>query len=216
MLRNREDTIELKLPIGGDLSNPEFDPADAINQAIAKGMQQGARTYLTAALFPFGTLITVAEVAGRTAMEIRLDPVVFAAASTTLDTTAREYLQKVAKVLEEKPKMDIKICGIAVEDDRETLIRLAAARLKAEAEAKRRAELRRIARGEGKPDKAEKTAQPAPISDEQLKNLAAERAAAVKGHLIKEQGIKANRLIACRAELDDKGSEGKPRTDLLL
>ncbi len=202
MLRDDEGTIELELPIGGDIHDPEFDPTDAINQALAKGMQQGARTYLSAALFPFGTLITVAEVAGKAAMEIRLDPVVFGAASTTLDTTAREYLQKVAQILKKRPHLDVKICGVAVEDDREALTRLAAVKARLETATTR--------------GKAEKAARPEPGSDQRLRALAEERAAAVKDHVIGEQGIKANRLIACRAKIDKQDSRGKPRAELLL
>ncbi len=203
ILKNRDDTIELELPIRGDINKPDFDPTDAINQAIARGMREGAKTYLGAALFPFGTLITVAEVAGKAAMQIRLDPVVFAPASTALDKTARDYLKKVAQVLGKRPDLDMRICGVAVEDDHEALARLDGTKTKAEAEAKRRAK---------KSEKGERV----PVSDQQLTDLAMERGAVVKDHLIRDHGIKPNRLIACRAKIDKKDSDGNPRADLLL
>lgn len=39
----------------------KIDPSDIINTALAKAMQQGAKTYLAAALFPYATLLTVAH-----------------------------------------------------------------------------------------------------------------------------------------------------------
>ena len=130
MLRSGDGSIDLKLPISGDISNPEFGLADAINTAMAKAMQQGARVYLAAALFPFGTMVAVAEIAGKSALEVRLDPVVFAPGSSELDDTALAYLEKLAKVMKERPAVRMKVCGVAVAADREYLLEKAAAELK--------------------------------------------------------------------------------------
>ena len=55
-----------------------------------------------------------------------------------LDKTARDYLQKVAKVLGKRPDLDMRICGVAAEDDRKALARLTGIETKARSEAKRR------------------------------------------------------------------------------
>ena len=56
MLKDKNQTIELKVPVQGAFDNLRVDPGDIINQALGTALQSGAKTYLAAALFPFGTL----------------------------------------------------------------------------------------------------------------------------------------------------------------
>jgi len=225
MLRDRNNTINLELPVAGDISQPEFNINDALNQAIGKAMQKGARVYLAAALFPFGTMLAVAEIAGGAAMQVRLDPVVFAEASTELDKTSKEYLEKIAEVLKERPAIYIKVCGVVVDGDREALKQKNSVESKTKGEAAGEVGRQLISPREAeqpaqKQDAAEskikENPQPAIVSSAQLKALAAERAAGVKGYLMKQGGVKAGRLIACEPAIDLEKPAAKPRVDLLL
>jgi len=116
-LRDSHNTIKLKIPVKGDPANPDFSMDDILNQALAKGLRKGALTYLTLALQPYGSLITVARYAGELITKVRLKPVDFEAGKTAIDATDKDYLGKVAKVLKERPKLAIKLCGVAVQAD---------------------------------------------------------------------------------------------------
>lgn len=117
MLRDRNNTITLAIPLSGDISAPDFSVQDAINQALMKGVKNGAMTYFMYALQPYGSMLAVAKFAGEQIAKVRLDPVPFLPGDSGLGDTARDYLRKVAKVLQERPKVAVKVCGVAVKAD---------------------------------------------------------------------------------------------------
>jgi hypothetical protein len=197
MLRDKHNTIALELPVSGDVEAPDFDVSDVINTAVSKALKQGSLTYLTMALQPYGTLITLARIAGEQATKVRLQPVVFEAGTAVNMEDSYGYLEKVAGILKDRPEVNVKICGLAVEEDRPVLAMQSAGKEKGAAEK----------------DKKETGAT---VSDEQLLELARQRAAAVKDHLVAEHAVTASRLVACQPHIDDEGDEGVPRVDLLI
>jgi len=196
MLRDNHDVIRLKLPITGDLDNPNFDASDAINQAVAKATKEGAITSLTLLLQPYGSLITVARYAAEKAAEIKLDPVVFSPATADIDAARYEYLDKVAGIVKQRPNVNVRLCGVATAADRTALQEQA---LAADGDKKKKA-----------------AAQEAPaIDDAQLIDLADRRDGAIKDYFIEKHGVKAGRLVACKPAID--AAEGaEPRVDLLI
>jgi hypothetical protein len=206
MLRDKHNSIKLDLPLTGPMDELQVDPSDAINQAIGRALKKGATTYLTTALFPFGTMLTIAQIAGEQVAKVRLDPIFFEPTNVALSEKDHEYLAKIASILEERPEMHIKICGRAVEADRNALYTMAKQKLAAEAKAKAAATK----------EKARTIPEPAPISNEQLSTLAAQRATAVEQYIVDSHGIKGNRLISCQPLIEKEGEEAKPRTELLL
>jgi hypothetical protein len=197
MLRDDNDVIRLKLPITGKLDSPDFDVSDAINQAVAKATREGAIASLGLLLQPYGSLITVARYAADKASAVRLDPVAFAPASAELEAERHAYLGKVAGIIEQRPGINLRLCGVATAMDRDALAAEAA--------------------GE-KDGKGSKAADPKPeieITDEQLIELADQRDAAVKDFLVARHGVQPGRLVACQPVIDpDEGAV--PRVDLLI
>jgi len=210
-LRDTNNTIKLTIPIEGNINDPKFDPSDAINQAIATGLKTGALSYLKFALQPFGTLITAAQYAGEAIAKVRLNPVEFEAGQAGLTAIGEDYLAKVANVMRERPEIDIKICGVAVQQDsmlfqgqqEQTAVSDMAAEQQDEAAVSDMA--------------AEQPVEQAPAMDEQkLTDLALLRAEGVKDYLIEQHTIPASRLVGCRPRIDTEQADAKPRTDLLI
>jgi hypothetical protein len=194
MLRDGNDVIRLKLPIKGDLENPDFDVSDVINQAVAKATREGAIASLTLLLQPYGSLITVARYAADKASAVRLDPVAFAPASSDIDKARYEYLDKVAGIIEKRPGINIKLCGVATAADREALASQS---------------------GKGGQQQDKPATAAVAVSDERLIDLANSRDDAVKDYLVSRHGIKPGRLVACQPVIDPAEGAG-PRVDLLL
>lgn len=206
-LRDGNDTIALKIPIKGDPANPAFNINDALTKALADGVQKGALTYLTLALQPYGAMITAAKYAGEAIAKVRLNPVVFPAGTSELDDTAKDYLSKVAKVLAERPKLAVKVCGVAVAPDRAQLQQAATAQQAGPKAAKT---------GDKSKEKDQPPAVPE-ISDEQLRALANARAGTVRDYLVQNFKTPASHLVSCQPRLESGESEdAAPRTDLLL
>ena len=126
MLRDKNNVIRLKIPVTGDIDDPTFDASDAINQALASAMKTGAMTIVATALFPYGTLLTVASMAGEAASRLRLDPLAFAPGSAELTPESHDYLRKLGKLLAERPEINIRVCGVAVAADEKALLAAAA------------------------------------------------------------------------------------------
>ena len=194
MLRDKHNTIVLELPVSGDMENPDFDMSDVINTAVGKAIKQGSLTYLTMALQPYGSLITIARLAGEQATKVRLHPVTFEPGSAANMEDSYDYLEKVAGILKDRPEVNIKICGLAVEEDRPALSLKAAGKDK---------------------DANRKNKKNDPAGDQQLLELARQRAAVVKDYLVAEHAVTASRLVACQPHIDED-DDAAPRVDLLI
>jgi len=201
MLRDKHNTIKLELPITGTLDDLQVDPSDAINHAVGRALKKGATTYLSAALFPFGTMLTIVQIAGEQAAKLRLDPIFFEPTAAIISEKNKEYLGKISSILKERPEIHIKVCGRAVEADRNALY----AKAKAAA-----------VKDKSKETKAGAAPKLKPIRDEQLGALAEQRATVIEQYLINHHGIKGNRLISCQPLLEKDEQDAKPRTELLL
>jgi len=116
LLRDKNDNINLKLPISGKLDDPQFAFNDVLNTALGKALKAGSISYLKHLLQPYGALITVVQLAGEVAGQINLDPVLFAAGSSELRPEAGEYLGKIGQLVTQKA-LNIRLCGFATTND---------------------------------------------------------------------------------------------------
>jgi hypothetical protein len=211
LLRDKEDNIRLKLPISGDLENPKFDIADAINQSLSTAMKFAAMSYIKLALQPFGTFVSIYQVAGsagKMVNTVRLDPVNFGAGRARLDEESETYLQSTIKLLESRPKLNLKICGMATRAD---LASIAKKRIE-EAGAE-------TTDDNGETNGAPKTEDKPPALTEKqekiLLKLARERSLAIKNYLVTEGEIAAKSLFICNPEID-LDEAAVPRAELRI
>ncbi len=173
LLRDGNDNIVFDLPVHGSLNDPQFKLGGVMKLAIGKGMKMAAMKYLTNALQPLGTLLLAKDIIG-IITKPRFKPLSFAAGKSELNNDTAAYLDKLGKLLSNRPKLTISLCGIANKDDQ---IVLNAA--------------------EQQPEKTEPTAKTA---NEQLHTLASMRASNARAHL-SQQGIDNSQLFACNPEI---------------
>ena len=121
LLRDKQNHVKLNIPISGNINDPQFSVADAINQVLAKTLQKSAISTLKYMLGPYGIGISIAELAYDQATKIRLNPILFAPGSDELDEAANDYLKRVAAVMKEYPTARLSVCGVATESDRAAL-----------------------------------------------------------------------------------------------
>ncbi len=178
LLRNRDKSIQLAIPITGDVNNPQFDPSDAIYKATSKAITSAIISYYT----PFG-LVTAVEGLVNLATAIHFEPVVYEPASDVLIEQQQVYLQKTQQLLTERPQLHLSLCGFSNQSDLNVLLPDLAEQLK---------------------ERAIKLTEQDLTT---LSALATRRAEAVKQHLI-ENGIEADRLILCDGDYDKDGIAG--------
>jgi len=113
LLKDKDNSIHLTIPITGDLANPNFEPHDVINTALTKA--------ITAAILNFYTPYGIADTLFSLATALRFDPVNFDAGSSKPDDTAIENTNKIAELMIERPGIHITLCGFTNSADRAIL-----------------------------------------------------------------------------------------------
>lgn len=171
MLRDKDDDIKLTIPITGKFLEPDVGIGDVINTALGKALRGSTLSYLKYTFQPYGTLISIVELAGSVTGSIQLDPVSFEAGENELEDDAIEYLFKVAEILQDRRKIRIKLCGISNEEDRFALNEVA------------------------------RQARKQPIDNDELFALAKKRAENVKEYLVDHFKVDPARLFVCHPEI---------------
>jgi outer membrane protein OmpA-like peptidoglycan-associated protein len=121
LLSDKRNDVKLNIPISGNIKDPQFSIADAVNKVLAKALQKSALSYLKYMLGPYGIGISVAQFAYEQASKIRLNPILFAPGSDDLDAAAVDYLKRVAAIMKDYPEVQMSVCGVATESDRKAM-----------------------------------------------------------------------------------------------
>ncbi len=117
LLRDKQNNIQLSIPFSGNLSDPKFDLSDAINTALAKTMKSAAVSYLKYLLQPYGSVITLVELAGKAGGGIRLEPIAFPAGSDEPGPDITAYIERLATLFKQRENLQLRLCGVATNAD---------------------------------------------------------------------------------------------------
>ncbi len=188
-LKDSSDNIKLDIPIQGPLAEVDVGIGDLLITALGKAIIPAASSYLVYSLGPYGALAYVGMKVGEKIMRASLAPVVFEPGRKDLTGEHHSYLERVAKVLQDRPNMDINVCPV-----------VPAWELLSE---KKRAE------------REEKDLVLADRDREALTRLGQERAQAVIDHLVSAHGIAPGRLLICETTLPTDKSRA-PEVELQL
>lgn len=112
LLRDSNDTISLKVPLKGDLNNPQVRIGGIINKALLSATQSMLITQ-------FGPLAAI-SVASKTldfADSLKLKPILFSPSSTDIEGSEFAKLEVLTELLQKRPSLTMKTCGYAVSTD---------------------------------------------------------------------------------------------------
>jgi hypothetical protein len=206
-LRDRNDIIRIRVPITGNLQDPEFRLYDVMRVGLVNAIKEGALSYfapLGVQLIAGITLLPGTLYAAKKLLEfgttLRLNPVSFRPLSNNLDQDARKYLSEIAALLKDRPKVSVVLCGIATLSDLRKLQGYETFDLSTKNE-------------ETRTDSAAVDLALPKAAKEQLEQLAQRRANIVKDYLIKTGSVEAERLILCSPEIQLKEA-ATPRVEI--
>lgn len=117
LLRDKNDQIQLKVPVNGNITAPNFELASVINKALLSTLKGGTKTYLALTLQPYGALYLAADYAYKKLGQVVLQPVEFKIGQAVWLDAMPDYLHKVAEMLLNKPQLTLKVCGFYNEQD---------------------------------------------------------------------------------------------------
>jgi len=173
LLRDKDDSIHLDIPVTGNVNNPNFNPMDAIIKATSKAATVTLITFYT----PYGLIYAGGNLVFDFATALNFDPIDFKPGSAALLKKNKEQLADLSKLMTKKPNVHLTLCGVTNQQDTITLF----PEFKNTLENKFDIKLTK-----------NQTAK--------LEQLARDRQINTKNYLIKENGIKHDRLILCEPE----------------
>ncbi|MDR9498675.1 MAG: DUF748 domain-containing protein [Hydrogenovibrio sp.] len=118
LLKDKNNRVELNMPIHGRLDSPEFRLNSVIQTALFKAVRSGTKTMLTLTLQPYGAIYLAAKYAFDKATAITFEPVVFEPGKPGLSEAMRQYLGQVAEVVQKQSDLLLNVCGYFTETDR--------------------------------------------------------------------------------------------------
>ena len=193
LLQDAEGKINLRVPLSGNLASPDFDLSDAIGQA-ATGAVIAAVTAPFKLIFEPVNMMT----GGGGGRGLSLKPIPFAAGETNLSPEARVFVESLSELLQQRPKLSLRVCGKSTQQDVAAL------------------------RGSGvlppqaAPQPLGRAGPTTPQIDEQtraeLTRVAEERTRAVRQYLAERGRILPSRIGECRAAFEPQSKQG-PRAE---
>jgi len=203
LLKDKDDNIELSIPLNGPIDDLDFGITDFLITPLSKAIVAASSSYLLYALGPYGALAYVGLQVGGKLMETRLPAVEFAAGQSVLTEEHEQYLERIAEILKNRPKIDLQLCPYVLP-------------------AELLPGLRSGKNGEPPAEAVSPSAQekelPVALGDDDksaLLKLGNTRALALKNYLVQAHDIDPGRLIICVPEMD-KGKVGVPRVELKI
>lgn len=181
LLRDKDNSIHLKIPVTGQFENPDFDLKQAIYSAVSNAVIETMVNYYT----PYG-LVFAAESLVDFAGSLKLQPIIFASGSIVLTDNQMEKLSLIAELMAQRPSIHITLCGVSNQKDKEQLSRKPA---------------------KSKPHQPHKKYSSPPTQEQLflLEKIAKERSAGIKRLLINHNGIDASRIVECMPQYDPEG-----------
>ena len=207
LLRDKDDTVRLKIPVQGTTDQLDVDIGGIARKAVLN-------TIKTAALTQFGPLLALSALDKARSLgdALQLKPVLYASGSDTLgdsaDTaTALDTLDNIGKLLSKRPKIKLNICGVATPS--EVLALSENAKKSTKKDGKKRQKRQKQPKKTDVPGEQLDAA-----SLTKLRQLADLRAENAK-HLLIARDIDGKRLILCAPRID-RSKTGLPRVDFSL
>jgi hypothetical protein len=211
LLTDSKGVIDMEIPVGGNVDDPEFSVGSVVMGALVNLITKA----ITA---PFNLL------AGLVGSDADLQRLNFKSGSAELSPSTKEKLDNLNTALAQRPELNLVITGrLQLQADRERLQKnilqaeLVAAGLPEEEVASKgvawdeaiQARYQAIAPGEAElttREQYQKLAQEVPLPDSQLLELASARAVAVKAYLVNEAGLDPGRAAIAKPDLGTKAN----------
>jgi hypothetical protein len=121
LLKDDNDTITLDVPMTGNINEMKAGLGHALRIVLNKGVMVGVRTAATTMFAPLWPALAVSKLVD-VASAARFKPVTFAAGDAALAGDQLSYLSDVAKLLADRPKISLEICGRTAATDLPVLL----------------------------------------------------------------------------------------------
>lgn len=199
LLREKDKSISLQIPISGDISDPQFDTRDAYMQLVTRAVTVAVNKYYTdyglaiAGLGQYGLAIKGAQKLYGFLNQLRFNDITFDGGEAAISQEQLTYLNELGGMLKERPEVHLTLCGYVTPAD------LLQQQIELASQPKSTWTLESLG----------------PDERQQLLQLANQRADNVKQYLVNQASIEPKRLVVCKPEYD-ADTVKLPRVELRL
>ncbi|MBA4369219.1 MAG: hypothetical protein C0403_16455 [Desulfobacterium sp.] len=124
-LLDMDGNLELEVPLSGSLDDPGFRLSDFFQSIVMKAVRSSAYRVIQTRILPYSILVqdrTNAAIYDEGQLiNLRLDPVVFAAGEVLPGVEADEYTRQLSELMKQEAGLRIIICGFSTHEDRNLL-----------------------------------------------------------------------------------------------
>ena len=173
-MKDKQGNIKLDVPFTGSVGDFSFNVNSIIDIITRKIVMLQARHYILKTFVPYANVLSVAMSAKDRVLKVHFEDLVFQPGVVTLAKNEQTYAKQFIALMKDKPKVQVKICGVATVDD---LL---------------------LSVGTSKPTTL------TPEQTEKLRSLAQQRGDNFKAYAVNEGQIKSARLLVCNPEVDLK------------
>ena len=112
VLKDRDNNIDLNIPLSGDIENPEFGWTDFLFLPVKKALYTASSTYLMQTFIPYANVISIAQFAGDQLLKIRVEPLLFEPEDEQLNDAQDAFLEQLVALMKDKKDSQLKACAI--------------------------------------------------------------------------------------------------------
>ncbi len=117
MLKDRDDNVELDIPLTGDLNSPAFGLSSFIGLVTKKAIQATATSYLMKTFLPYAEVISMTISAGDFILKTRFEDLKYSSGRTEFESSQDNYLQQFISLMKDKKDTRVKVCAVSTSND---------------------------------------------------------------------------------------------------
>lgn len=117
MLKDRRGDIKLSVPVSGSVDDPSFGVSSLLMLITKQAVISQAKSYLMQTFVPYATVVSVVISAGEFALKLRFEDLEFKPKEVEIAEDQKVYIDQFVKLLKDKEKTEVKVCGIATPED---------------------------------------------------------------------------------------------------
>lgn len=117
LLQDKKGNIDLKVPLSGSVDDPSFGLNGFIKLVIKKAVISATQSYLIKTFVPYANVVTAVKSSGEYLLKLRFEDLHYGKGIVELQPEQLAYADQFTQLLKDKPKEQVKVCGIATPED---------------------------------------------------------------------------------------------------
>lgn len=116
-LKDSDGNIEMEVPLSGNVNDPDFGLKGFLYLVSQKAAMAAAESYVINTFVPYANIVSLTRMAGEYALKVRIEDLVYSEGQVALDDSQQDFIDGFVALLEQKPKLQVKVCPIATLGD---------------------------------------------------------------------------------------------------